>query len=227
MSNTSPTEQEQILAEDYLDGMLSPPERVDFEAQLVESPGLREWIAREQQVRAAMRSMSAPAMRTGFARAALSQAAGRQPGTAMRTWVPAAMAAGFTLVAVVGVWNFAPRNVGTEFVAQVTTEARPQLPRVQLSLGKVELLQLKIEAPGDFEQVRFTVSLPQHVALAERPGARQLSWEGSLRGGINVLALPLQGAQVTTGRLKATVEVEGFQQTLETELAVNSGLGAI
>lgn len=227
MSSPSPTEQQQPLAEDYLDGMLSPPERADFEARLAVDPGLREWIVREQQVRAAMRSMPAPAMRAGFARAALSRAAGRRPGAAMRTWVPSALAAGFALVALVGSWNFAPRNAGTEPVVLAAPGAMSQLRRVELSLGKVELLQLKIQAPGDFERVRFTLSLPQHVALAERPGTRQLTWEGSLRGGVNVLALPLMGEQVTTGRLKATVEVEGFQQTLEAELAVRSGKGAI
>ena len=89
---------------------------------------------------------------------------------------------------------------------------------VSLSPGDVEVVALKIEAPRDFANVRFSIELPDQVFLADQPGLRVVAWDGALRKGQNVLELPLVAQAGAAGTLVAAVAWGDFQQRLQTKL---------
>ena len=89
---------------------------------------------------------------------------------------------------------------------------------VSLSPGDVEVVALKIEAPRDFANVRFSIELPDQVFLADQPGLRVVAWDGALRKGQNVLELPLVAQAGAGGTLVAAVAWGDFQQRLQTQV---------
>ncbi len=208
----------QTQAEDYLDGFLPAALRAEFLTRLESDAALQQWLARERPLRAALRSMPSPNLALGYPSAAVIRAISKELPIRSQKWIPLALAASLTAFALGVFWRG-----GTEpSVAPVTvaTKTDDPLPRIELSLGKSQDMSLRISAPGAFERVRFSLTLPAHVGLAERPGVRQMNWEGSLKRGVNLLSLPLVGDQIATGQLVASVSVDGFQENIAIELLV-------
>lgn len=95
---------------------------------------------------------------------------------------------------------------------------------VAMTIGHVEAVRLRIDSPRDFEEVRFSVELPDHVWLADQPGIRAITWAGVLRKGENMLELPLVAQSRSTGLMTARVSWGTFEQLLQAELVGDAGL---
>lgn len=177
---------------------------------------LRAALQHEQQCEACARRFAAsqalsrelrhlpepPPMRAGFAEQALRRARlanpapeGLQPRRDAAFALAGALAAGVGMAAVLW-WQ--PRDTGHGITV-------PAVQTVTLTEGQIESLRMRIDAPHELEQVRFSVELPEHVWLAEQPGIRAITWDGHLAAGENLLELPLMALAGATGTITARV----------------------
>jgi hypothetical protein len=222
----SPSLQQRL--EDYLDSSLALDERMEFESRLLSDAGLRLAMARELQLRGAFRAMPAPSLpadaRTRLLANTVGNAAKRAHTSARHA--PMWMALAVSL-AVVGIltsgWDRLPSPSADQQLA--VAAPKPQNKTIELSLGEARPLQLAVNSPEDFQRVSFRLQLPDHVGLVDRPGVRELVWEGSLKSGRNLLSLPLVGERTATGALTAHVDVNDFHYTLTVDLSVRQGQG--
>lgn len=185
-------------------------------------------LAQEREVRAALRSLPVPPVRPEFARDALRVAvmADRATRRHLRqhyrriAWALGSMAAA-ALVTVLVLRPF--QDSGENELAMSGGETWA------LMAGQVQSLRLRIDAPRDFDGVRFSVDLPDHVSLAGQPGIRSMTWEGSLRKGTNVLELPLVAQAGASGAMATRVAWGSFERRVQMRLvsvpAPAGGLG--
>jgi len=156
-----------------------------------------------------LRAMPVPPPSSGFAARALRQAR-MQP----RSRTPV-FAAGFgsAIAAVLAVWLISSSWLPDRPVA-------PAVQQVALNIEQPRTITLAFNVPEALEKVDFQLQLPQGVALAERPGTRQLHWQDSLKRGRNVLQLKLVGKYRSQGTLVATIEHEGKRKVFRVPLNV-------
>lgn len=207
----------------WLDGELGPALAGEQSAHAQRCRGCATDVANERALRAALRNLPAPMPRAGFASEALRVARLAERASARthprRVWLPAfAGALAASLCIAVGLWLRTPESavaVQTSAERVSTLENRQSLV---LTVGKAESLRLRIEAPRDFADVRFSVDLPDHVSLVGQPGVRAMTWQGALRKGDNVLELPLLAEDGTAGLMLARVSWGSFEHRIEASL---------
>ena len=175
---------------------------------------------REAGLLVSLKALPIAAMPEGFAARALRQAviAGeaqerqtRQRPTRQRLQVFAAAA---SLLLVCGLAFMLGRG------SNPLNSGANQQVAVNVPLGITQMVALKIDAPHAFDEVKFEVSLPQNVALADQPELRQFAWSGQLQAGLNVLSLPLVGVVPADGQLIATVKYGKTTRSLSVPLSV-------
>jgi hypothetical protein len=212
--------------DDGLDDALDAESAREWSAHEANCRSCATHAAQERSLRAALRDLPAPKMPAGFPREALLAA--RVANRAMRRKprlldLRLAAAASLAALAVVsGGWWY---QRAAEPPAHIDLSAT-KLETWALTAGEVQSLRLRIESPRDFEGVRFSVELPDHVFLAGQPGIRAMTWEGRLRKGQNVLELPLVAQAGAAGRVATRVSWGSFEQRLETGLVSVPGSGS-
>ncbi len=229
-----------LRLDDWLDGALGLSTEHALEMHALECPACGAMVRRERQVRAALSALPAPGPRPGFVAEALRNArmADRAPETSgsqgAGSWMMAfSGAAVATSCFAIALWVWQPNGrTGTEPVmsggvvaaagmpvSQVVRAAAPaSLQTVALSIGKVESMRLRIDAPRDFSEVNFSVDLPEHVELAGQPGIRAITWKGALNKGDNILDLPLVVSGGASGVLEARVNWGQFERRIEASI---------
>lgn len=192
----------------------------------------------ERRLRVALRSLPVPKLRPGFAREAIRlarQANGAHQGSTRKRDAlfafGGAAAASFGVAAVLMLRG--PIPAPGESVASVASVSLPiqaisadhaAFQTVAMIVGHVESVRLRIDSPRDFDEVRFSVELPDHVWLADQPGIRAMTWAGSLRKGENMLELPLIAQSSSAGLMTARVSWGLFEQRLQTQLIGSAGV---
>lgn len=213
--------------DDWLDGALHPAVAAALTAHATHCRDCAAGLAQERRLRLALRELTVPGPRRGFAAEALRVAvlAGRasREKDCRHDWTLAfagAAAASLCIAIVLGLR--APSGpVATPEAPQAVAMAvvlQPSLQTVSLTVGQVESLRLRIEAPRDFTDVRFSVDLPDRVSLADQPGIRAMTWQGTLRKGDNMLELPLVAEVGAAGLMQARVSWGAFEQRIDTSL---------
>ncbi|TDU31435.1 putative zinc finger protein [Panacagrimonas perspica] len=204
---------------DWLDGGRDADGVAALESHAGGCPACRALLAEERLRRSALRQLPVPPARPRFASEALQVAR-----LADRSWRRqlrrhdmqiAAVAASAALAVVAFVLLRQEPGIPA---GQIVAVAPPAIETYALTTGQVQSLRLRIEAPRDFEGVRFSVELPDHVSLVGQPGIRAMTWEGSLRKGPNVLELPLLAQAGAAGRMATRVSWGTFERHLEASL---------
>lgn len=208
-----------ISLHDWLDGGRDANGVAALEGHAGRCPTCRVLLADERLRRSALRQLPVPAARPRFASEAMQVAR-----LADRSWRRqlrrhdmqiAAVAASAALAVVAFVLlRQEPGNPAGQSLAA----APSAVETYALTTGQVQSLRLRIEAPRDFDGVRFSVELPDHVSLVGQPGVRAMTWEGSLRKGPNVLELPLLAQAGAAGRMATRVSWGSFERHLEASL---------
>ncbi|HKY91481.1 MAG TPA: zf-HC2 domain-containing protein [Nevskiaceae bacterium] len=209
---------------DWLDGQLAEIEAGEQVTHAAGCPDCAGTLAAERRLRAQLRDLRVPPMRPGLPGQLfrhVRELHGVRAPDRRRDAVFAlggAAAASLLLAAILAARGpvflpHAPTSVAGTPVSMET---------VSLSPGDVEVVALRIEAPRDFANVRFSIELPDQVWLADQPGLRVVAWDGALRKGENVLELPLVAQPGATGTLVAAVAWGDFQQRLQTKLTTRS-----
>lgn len=208
----------QTSLHDWLDGQFDAARVEALEGHAGRCASCRASLAMERRLRVALRQLPVPPARPRFAAQAMQVArlTDRSSRRQLRRYDLrlAAIAASAAVAVLVLSWYRHSPTEGTTAVASVPAN----LETYALTAGQVQSLRLRIEAPRDFDGVRFSVELPDHVALVGQPGVRAMTWEGSLRKGANVLELPLLAQAGAAGRVSTRVSWGSFEQHLEAGL---------
>lgn len=200
--------QVQDAIDDLLDLQLDPVAAADAQAHIETCDDCRRAYERTRALIGALRTMPAPLPAPDFAARAIAEARRSEQRTVGRGfWLGGggALAAGLALWLAFGL-------VGPSQTAGT-------LPQVQIALGTPQNVDLAVNAEYAMERVRFTVSLPQGVELVGMPGNRELSWEGRLRAGANLLSLPMLARGHVDGTLEAKVQFGDKAKTYRVHIA--------
>lgn len=199
----------QALLPEYSHQDLGPEAEILVNLHLQSCRTCTAIVQRERQLQASLKSLPVAELPAGFAAKAMRRA--REEASAQdrrRVGTGLAMAASVLMVA------------GLAFMLGRGTSAVAPENTVNLAMGQTQMVALKIDAPQAFEQVKFEVSLPANVALAEQPELREFAWSGQLQAGVNVLSLPLVGINPDSGHLIATVTYGKTRRSLDVPLFV-------
>lgn len=98
----------------------------------------------------------------------------------------------------------------------------PEAATLNLTLNTSHTVNLKFDAPHALQQVSMSIELPPHIALADYPGRKKLSWTTQFNKGANVLSLPIKAIAQGNGELIAQIKygnkTKYFKITLNTHL---------
>jgi Putative zinc-finger len=201
--------------DDGLDGRLSAADEQSMQAHRDACPRCAHAYGLAAELRVALRTLPAPALRPGFAERALAKATA-VPEDALRFGrrAVASMALAASLVLGVG-------------LAAILFALRPQaLPTVVLAAQQPESVRLVFSAARPLSGATLSLSLPENVELVGYGGRRELSWKTDLSAGSNVLRLPLVVRGPAGGELVARVARGASSTTFRLRIEVRDAGGA-
>ena len=182
--------------DDLLDGSLDDAEKASLEAHLKGCAQCREARDAAQALRGALRALPVEGPSEGFYERALHHAMEhdrRRP----HFFVGGAIAAGFALMLVGSLLFKQP--------AMETGQGARDIPGLTISLNEERDVKLVFNSTQALAQATFTVVLPPGVELRGYPDQREITWQGSLQKGKNLLVLPLIARNEGSGELTAYV----------------------
>lgn len=200
--------------DDWLDSRLSQVDEHAVEVHIAECRACAMSAEHAHGMARALRRLPTPTPPPGFAERVLLNARQadrpRERHAPVGNWLAAfAGAAATASCFAIALWIWRPDGL-----APVDGEivSAPEARTVALSIGEVQAMRLRIDAPRDIAQVNFSIDLPEHVQLAGQPGVRAITWKGQLTKGENLLELPLVADALGVGTLSARVSSQDFER---------------
>lgn len=194
--------------DDYCDGALTAEQVRAMQQHATSCTACASTLKAHQSMLAGLKSLSAPAMRPGYAQQALRRSVAQN--THLRrgflTGFGSAMAAAAAILVAVVLWM----PGGFDQDAPVS--------RVQLSLHAESNVNLVFFAPGEVDEARLTIILPPNVEVAGFEGQQEIAWTTSLSAGKNILPLPLKALATGDGQLVAHIETGKGKKTFRIRL---------
>jgi len=200
-----------LQVDDWLDGRLNVAERQLMHSHVESCPGCRRGYGAAGALRAALRTLPAPALRPGFAERALARAAAA-PRTGRQAVLGMALAASVVLGLGVAAILFAVRPEPVQTL--VLTERQPESVRLVFNAGK--------PLPG----ATLSLSLPENVEIVGYGDRRELTWQADLGEGGNLLRLPLIAHGPAGGELVARLTLGASSRTFRLKIKVRNAAGA-
>ena len=201
-----------LQLDDYLDGGLDAVRQQSMQEHLEHCLPCRHRLQRAMALQAALRTLPAPGSRPGFVDQALARATGTNAGaawSARRTAISLALAATLVLGVALGV-----------FLATQTAPAPVQT--VALTLDRPETVRLMFNSAKPLPAATVRLTLPENVELVGYGNLRELSWQTDLRGGGNLLQLPLVARGTAKGELVARLSHGGSSKTFRLKIEVKN-----
>lgn len=197
------------LVDDYLDDVLAPEDVAVLERHVAACPLCRTRLVREQNMRRLLRKLPAPEPSLEFFDRAIAEAVARGPRRHWRmSGLGLALAASVTLVFALGVL-YRPGPIPAQ-----------DIPGLAIALNQIQDVSLVLESDQPMENARFTIRLPEGVEVDGYPGQRELSWEGRLAQGKNLLVLPVEAHGGQGGELVAVVTYTGKRKNFVLRMKV-------
>jgi len=200
--------------DDYLDAHLGTADQQAVADHLTGCQRCREVYAGEEALRAALRALPTEAPSADFYERIFEQTAARYHRTQRLRFgmgVGGALAAGFALL-LIGSSLFGTLPSGN---------GAPELPGLSISLNTVSNVKLVFDSTQALASASFTVVLPTGVELKGFPDQREITWQGKLKKGKNLLVLPLIARNTGSGELAAYVRHDGKEKALRLRMNVS------
>lgn len=197
--------------DDYLDGELAPDVATAVGNHVAVCPACRTLLAREGEIRRALRELPVPEPTAAFFDHAIAQAAARERPRRHWQWTGLALAASVTLA------------IALNVLLKPTTAPVEDIPGLAITLNQVQEISLVFESDRPMENTRFTIELPDGIELSGYPGQRAISWDGSLAQGTNLLVLPVEARSGQGGELIAYVTHTGKMKYFVLRMNVLAG----
>ncbi len=201
---------QQILKQldDYLDGLLRPEMDIALERHIRQCRQCRSLLERENDLRRALRNLPAPEPSDAFFDRAIAQAVKHERRRLGWRIPGAALAASIMLIFAVNV------------LYKSGAPPAQDIPGLMIALNQAREVSLVFESEHAMENARFTIQLPEGVEVSGYPGQRELSWEGGLAQGKNLLVLPVEAHSGHGGELVAVVTHTGKRKNFALRLDV-------
>lgn len=199
----------QQRVDDYMDGYLQPAEYQIFRQHIDLCSGCKQALDEARELHARLKALPVPDASPGFAARALANARQAQrPRWQGQAIAATALVLALTLGIVIG---------------RLPGDPGQGLPAVQLALNETQTVNLVFNSPQAFEHTTFMLDLPEGIQLAGYPEQRQLNWEGSLKQGRNLLALPVVAVTGEGGDIVARIQHGNVTKVFKLRLDVKSG----
>jgi hypothetical protein len=197
--------------DEYMSAELEPHVVDAAGAHLRACPGCQRRLARRHELRASLRSQTAPAPRPDFFDQSIALA--RQSGTARSSVWPrlagAALAASLAL------------GIGLGWLPGTQPPAgSAKLDGIVIALHETRTVQLAFNAEQPLVGAVLHIRLPSGVELRGFPGQREVQWRTDLDRGVNLLSLPLTAVAASDGALNARLEHGARSTELSVQLRV-------
>lgn len=200
--------------EDLLDGYLPAESARATEAHLVACAACAREYEGLLALRAALRELPVPELRSGFADEALAAAVARGGAgarlpqarerppvqgwfakTRQEAWFGAVLGVAAAAALVVMLWGVTERSPEPEAVAPF-----------RIALFEPREIGVAIEATEAMPGATLTISLEGGIDLVGFGDRRELSWQADLDSGTNMLSLPIIAHSLESGMLTARVD---------------------
>lgn len=196
--------------DDYLDGVLDTAAREALERHLAECSACRGALSRARDLQAALKAVSVPAMRAGFAQQAIKRAVKRdEHRRGFAAGFATAMVAGVAMLVAVG--GFLPNLM----------QSNQPFTEIAIAVDQPHTVNLVFDSAHAMDSATLSIVLPDHVEVVGFPGQRELIWQTSLQQGKNILPLPLKGLARSDGELLASIEQQGRKKALRVHIRVD------
>jgi hypothetical protein len=194
--------------DDYLDGAVSADDIVAIERHADACPACRALLTWEIRVHRALRELPAPEPTEEFFDRAFARVVAQTPSR--RNWrIPGlALAASILLIFTVNL------------LLESGTAPVEEIPGLAIALNQIHEVSLVFESERAMHNARFTIELPEGIELSGYPGQREISWEGNLAQGRNLLVLPVEARSGQGGKLVAYVTHTGKRKNLVLRMEV-------
>ncbi|HHJ18945.1 MAG TPA: hypothetical protein ENJ84_03805 [Gammaproteobacteria bacterium] len=185
--------------DDYFDAALDEAGHRAVDDHLAACAACRNTFDEERSIRAALRTLPVAKPGDDFHQRLFENTYAYHKRTARRRYgLGGAIAASFFLVLASTLFfkNTPPPAPGDEHEA---------IPGMTISLNEVRDVKLIFKSAQNFDKARFTIVLPPGVELDGYPEQSEISWEGRLKKGENLLVLPVVARNPGMGELAAYV----------------------
>lgn len=200
-----------LQVDDWLDGRLNVAERQLMQSHVERCPSCRRGYGDASALRAALRTLPAPALRPGFAQRALAQAAAA-PRRGREAVLGMALAASVVL------------GLG---VAAILFAVRPEpVQSLVLTARQPESVRLMFNADKPLSGATLSLTLPENVEIVGYGERRELTWQTDLGEGGNLLRLPLVALGPEGGELVARLSLGASSRTFRLKIKVRNAVGA-
>jgi hypothetical protein len=200
-----------LQVDDWLDGRLDDAHGRSMQSHVDGCSACRRGYGDAGALRTALRTLSAPALPTGYAERVLAMAAAAPP-RGRQAVLGMALAASFVL------------GLG---VAAILFALRPEpMQTLVLTARQPENVRLMFNAAKALPDATLSLTLPENVEIVGYGDRRELTWTTDLREGGNVLRLPLVVRGATGGELVARVSSGASSRTFRLKIEVRSADGS-
>lgn len=196
--------------DDYLDGVVSAEDVVAIERHADACRACRALLDREAHIRRALRELPAPEPTKAFFDHAFARAVAQIPP--QRDWHLTGLALAASIMLIFAV----------NLMLKHKTDPVEDLPGLAIALNQVEEVSLVFESGRTIENARFSIELPEGIELSGYPGQREISWEGNLAQGRNLLVLPVEARSGHGGKLVAYVTHTGKRKEFVLRMVVQT-----
>jgi hypothetical protein len=194
-----------LQVDDWLDARLDAAHGRSMQTHVDGCPGCRHGYGDAGALRTALRTLSAPAVRLGFAEQALARAAAAPPKDRQ---------------AVLGMALAASVVLGLG-VAAILFALRPEpMQTLVLTARQPENVRLMFNADKALPDATLSLTLPGTVEIVGYGERRELTWTTDLREGGNLLRLPLVAQGPAGGELVARLTHGSSGKTFRLKIKV-------
>lgn len=198
----------------YIDNELQSSLRSQFEVHVNECSRCREMIAREHEMRKALKSIPVPMPETGFFDQALARTVTITKRHEQNRWRLTAFG-GAVAAGVVG-WMILGQPMDTD------TTGIDQAPIAGLSftIGIPKTIRFSINSANELADARLFLSLPEGVEVVGFDMRSEIDWTTTIKKGPNILELPIVVYSGTGGTIFARVEHENKTKTFAFTISI-------
>jgi hypothetical protein len=224
--NTSNCQHCRFALDDLIDGYLSATGAEALRTHISTCPDCARFLARTQDLRAALRAMPVPAPRPGFEDRALAVATGLAVG---HTGVGKSRAPRrgswrrFELWAGTAIGAVAAAALMAVLLAPPQGRHEPEAADngLRIALYEPREIGLAIDSENSVRGAKLTLRIEGGIDLVGFGERREISWITDLDAGTNLLSLPIIAHSLEEGRLTALVEHEGGVQQIDVRVRVD------
>jgi anti-sigma-K factor RskA len=201
----------QEKVDDYFDGLLKPLEHQAIEQHIEHCNACAGKFNERGQLLSILKSIPAARAPQELRRRIINARAAKQ--SKRLVWFSAGFASAMAASVVIALLVLLKPFAGV----------RVEIPTVTAVSNHVSEIQFVVHAEKPFENVRFSVQVPQSLQIKGYAGLQELAWNGKLLQGDNLLSLPVIALQKVPGVVVMRVQYQNASKEYRVNVNVRDG----